>query len=53
MGRLGELLTNFALSEEKHRSEQLEQANAVATPVSSLATAKNFSLPPVTSLQGM
>ncbi|HET7844214.1 MAG TPA: GGDEF domain-containing protein [Xanthomonadales bacterium] len=30
IGRLGELLTNFALSEEKHRSEQLEQANAVA-----------------------
>jgi diguanylate cyclase (GGDEF)-like protein len=30
IGRLGELLTNFALSEERHRSEQLEQANAVA-----------------------
>ncbi|HET9485068.1 MAG TPA: GGDEF domain-containing protein [Xanthomonadales bacterium] len=29
-GKLGELLTNFALSEERHRNETLEQANAVA-----------------------
>lgn len=30
-GKLGELLTNFALSEERHRSEALRQENAVAT----------------------
>ncbi|HVF35089.1 MAG TPA: hypothetical protein VND91_07170, partial [Candidatus Saccharimonadia bacterium] len=29
-GKLGELLTNFALSEERHRNETLEQENRVA-----------------------